>query len=93
MMPIVSLEDIGWLFCLRASDLPHTPLAVAFACLDSRECRLYLDRARLSEAEAAELEAASVIFRPYEAFFEEIPVLAAGKTVRDFWRHCQSDPM
>ena len=81
MMPIVSLEDIGWLFCLRASDLPHTPLAVAFACLDSRECRLYLDRARLSEAEAAELEAASVIFRPYEAFFEEIPVLAAGKTV------------
>lgn len=80
-MPLTLLDDIGWAFCLRADDLPNTPLAVAFAYIDGESARLYLDSSRLTENDRAKLQAAGVVFRPYASFNDDMAALSGVKVL------------
>jgi len=51
---IVSLADcIAWLFNIRGSDVPHTPVALAFAIVTADTATLYCDPAKVTPETAA----------------------------------------
>lgn len=66
-LPVTGLDSVAWLCNLRASDLPRTPLAVAYAFVTMQDCRLFLAEGRLTDADAAALAADGVTLCPYDA--------------------------
>ena len=69
---VPELDCVGWLFDLRAHDMPCTPLAVAYAFVTLDACTLFLAPGRLTEVDAAALAADGVTLRGYD---ELLPVL------------------
>ena len=62
---ITTLDAIAWTFNLRGSDVPHNPVAIAYAIITSETATLYCDPQKVSAA----LEKAlgrQVILRPYD---------------------------
>ncbi|MGE0502999.1 MAG: aminopeptidase P family protein [Rhizobiaceae bacterium] len=75
-------SSIAWVFNIRGSDVPHTPLPLAFAILSAAgEPRLYIDRRKLSiEPEAYLTQLATL--RPPSALLTDLAELASsGATV------------
>ncbi len=72
---ITSLEDIAWLFNLRAGDVADTPVFFAFALLTPKDARLYI----LDETFDPALVPVGVTVLPYLQVFEDLKGLASGK--------------
>ncbi len=59
--------SLAWAFNIRGTDVPHTPLVLAFAVLVAKALpRLLLDRARLDATLAADLETVAEIRAPQD---------------------------
>jgi Xaa-Pro aminopeptidase len=81
---ILTLSDsVAWVFNIRGSDIPHTPVALAFAILPvTGKPELFLAPEKLEPAVRAQLETFAKIGAP-EALGERLKALrAAGKRVR-----------
>ncbi len=77
---VTSLEEIAWLFNLRARDVTHTPVFYAFALIERERVRVYL----LNDSkQAAELFGEKVEIRPYTAIFDDLKALEAGSIMLD----------
>ena len=77
---ITSLEEIAWLFNLRARDVLHTPVFYAFAVIELGRTTIYL----LSKDENIKsLFDDNVEIRPYTGFFEEVKTLKAKSILYD----------
>ncbi len=77
---VTSLEEIAWLFNLRARDVTHTPVFYAFALIEQERVRVYL----LNDSkQAAELFGEKVEIRPYTAIFDDLKALKAGSIMLD----------
>ena len=77
---ITSLEEIAWLFNLRASDVMHTPVFYAFALIEQERGRVYL----LNHSKnVAELFGENVETRPYMAIFDDLKALKSGSIMLD----------
>lgn len=72
---IGALEAIAWLFNLRAADLAHTPVAVAWAIVGPRRAWLFCDPARLT-ASARHALGGRVEVAPYDDFARALAALA-----------------
>ncbi len=79
---ITSLDAIAWLFNVRAADVAHNPVAIAYALITRRAATLYTDLRKVGPAAARALRAHAA-FQPYEAVG---PALAAmGKARLRVW--------
>jgi Xaa-Pro aminopeptidase len=81
---ILTLSDsVAWVFNIRGSDIPHTPVALAFAILPvTGKPELFLAPEKLEPAVRAQLETFAKIGAP-EALGERLKALrVAGKRVR-----------
>ena len=72
---------MGWLLNLRASDLPCTPLAVAYALVTMDACTLFIAPGRLSDADAATLAESGVTLRGYEEIIDAVHALPADEAM------------
>ncbi len=71
-------SSIAWAFNIRGSDVPHTPLALAFAIIAADgEHRLFIDKLKLSIKEEAYLTQLCDIQRPSE-LADRLTQLSAG---------------
>jgi len=43
------MEDIAWTFNFRGYDLPHSPVAAAFAVIEQENCFLFIDREKITD--------------------------------------------
>jgi hypothetical protein len=41
-MVVTALDEVAWLFNLRGSDIPYTPVFTAYAIIDSKKAILYI---------------------------------------------------
>jgi Xaa-Pro aminopeptidase len=74
-------DSIAWLFNIRGSDVPHTPLALAFATIGADgAARLYIDPDKLGPDERAHLEAEAEVL-PMTAFAPALGAVAKGTKV------------
>lgn len=72
------LDAIAWLFNLRAADVAHTPVAVAWAIVGANRAWLFCDPARLTPGARRALRGA-VEVAPYDAFAPALTALACRR--------------
>ena len=76
-------ESIAWAFNLRGSDVPHTPVCLAFAILLQKgPGRIYIDKARLEEDLLRQLDGLAEIRTP-EAFETDLGGFSGQKVLID----------
>ncbi|MEM8648542.1 MAG: aminopeptidase P family N-terminal domain-containing protein, partial [Pseudomonadota bacterium] len=76
-------ESLAWAFNLRGSDVPHTPICLAFGILlKDGPARIYLDKARLEEDLLRQLEGLAEI-RPADAFATDLGSFSGQKVLID----------
>ena len=80
-LAVTGLDCVGWLLNLRASDLPCTPLALAFALVEKNACTLFVAPGRLSAADAQTLADNGVAVRGYEELNAAVAALPADAVV------------
>jgi Xaa-Pro aminopeptidase len=78
---VSALDQIAWLLNLRGGDIIHTPVALAYAVVDTDNggVTLFIGRNKVKNIRA-ELEAAGVVVEEYNMFLQRLPALLAGRT-------------
>ncbi|MBD1554038.1 aminopeptidase P family protein [Pseudomonas typographi] len=75
---LATLDDIGWLFNLRGSDVPYNPVFLAFALVEADAARLFVAPGKLAAPLAAALAADGVQLQPYGDIGQALAGLAPG---------------
>ncbi len=74
---ITKIDEVAWLYNLRADDIPSFPVALAYTTITEDGAKLYINSERLDEESAALLKENGVQIRPYNAVYEDIETLEA----------------
>jgi hypothetical protein len=72
---ISSLDDICWLYNIRAFDIPCCPVLLSFALITPEQAFLYADPDKIPTALAENLQAEGVTLLPYEQIYQDIAAL------------------
>lgn len=67
-----ALDDNCWLFNFRGDDVRYSPLVLNYAIVTSDSILLYIDEKKLPEALHNDLSSLGVVFRPYNAIYEDV---------------------
>ncbi|WP_299826489.1 aminopeptidase P family protein [uncultured Pontibacter sp.] len=78
---ISSLDDLAWLFNMRGSDVKCNPVVLSFALISQEVCMLFIDQAKLSDAEKDKLQQAGVKLKPYEDIEQVLTELPTGASI------------
>ncbi len=68
---LTKIDEIAWLYNLRADDIPFFPVALAYTIVHEDSADLYIDDSRLDEQSKALFEKNNVSIKPYDAIYEE----------------------
>ena len=78
---ITKVDQVAWLFNLRAHDIPSFPVAMAYAIVSQDKASIYIDDSRL-DATSRELFAKNhVTIRPYDAIYTDVQTLTGTVSV------------
>ncbi|MFY0611070.1 MAG: aminopeptidase P family protein [Hyphomicrobiaceae bacterium] len=76
-------DSICWLFNIRGSDIPHTPVVLAFAIVPKRgKAELFIAPGRLDDAVRAHLKPVAKLVDPAKLKNRLAALKSAGKTLR-----------
>ncbi|MCM1130206.1 MAG: aminopeptidase P family protein [Roseburia sp.] len=70
-----SLEDQAWLYNLRANDIPHTPVFLAFTIIDQENCHLFIDTKKIDRLIEKYLKENEVIVHEYKDFYSYLSTI------------------
>lgn len=84
---VSALDDIAWLFNLRAQDVDYNPVFYAYAIIRENDATLYVEKSKLSESLIQTLKNDAVILKPYEAIIGDLNNLAESDTIL----YCNAD--
>lgn len=78
---ITKVDQVAWLFNLRAHDIPSFPVAMAYAIVSQDKASIYIDDSRL-DATSRELFAKNhVTIRPYDEIYTDVQTLTGTVSV------------
>lgn len=84
---VTALDELAWLLNIRASDVPCSPLAEAFAIVHAGKggVELFIDSSQVAEETVIRhlREEASVVVRPYESVYEHVSRISSAGAI--FW--------
>lgn len=63
---ITALDEIAWTFNLRGTDVPFTPVVIAYAYLSERERCIFIDEDKVTDEVRRHLKAVNVRVRDYD---------------------------
>lgn len=69
---IAALDDLGWTFNLRGSDVDCNPVVLAYAIISIDKAKLYIDQNKLNNEQLAELKADGVELLDYHDFIPSL---------------------
>lgn len=69
------IDEVAWLYNLRADDIPSFPVALAYTLLREDDGALYIDDSRLDEVSRKLLEDNGIEIKPYDAIYEDVETL------------------
>lgn len=75
------LCDIAWLLNIRGGDIPCVPVVLSFLCITKEDCIWYVREQIVTEEIRQYLKERGVRVRDYEAVYEDLSGLAAGRKV------------
>ena len=83
---VTKIDEIAWLYNLRAHDVPHFPVALAYTIIKENDAMIYIDASRLDEKSKTLFAQNHIQVKDYEAIYEDVktlegPVLVDGNFV------------
>ena len=78
-MIISALDDLGWTFNIRGSDVDCNPVVMGYGIISHKHVQLFIDFAKLDDQQIAELKSDGVELLPYDQFFFELKTLKNKK--------------
>ena len=78
---ISRLDNIAWLFNIRANDVLNNPVVISYAYVSKNEAKLYTDTSRLPEDVKERLNKNGISVHAYEAVFADLSAIAENLTV------------
>ncbi|MDE5715877.1 MAG: aminopeptidase P family protein [Anaeroplasmataceae bacterium] len=81
---LTSLEDQAWLYNLRANDIEHTPVFLAYTIITYEDCYLFLDQRKLDKMLESYLKENKIILNTYFYFYEFIKNLNNQNILVDY---------
>lgn len=83
---VTKIDEIAWLYNLRAHDVPHFPVALAYTIIKQNDAMIYIDASRLDEESKTLFAQNHIQVKDYEAIYEDVktlegPVLVDGNFV------------
>ena len=69
---ISALDEIAWIFNIRATDIDYTPLAISYALVGKDSCTIFADKDRFNDKLAKELENESIQISDYNDTFSAL---------------------
>lgn len=83
---VTKIDEIAWLYNLRAHDVPHFPVALAYTIIKENDAMIYIDASRLDEESKTLFAQNHIQVKNYEAIYEDVktlegPVLVDGNFV------------
>ena len=69
---ITKIDEIAWLFNIRAHDIPHFPVALAYATIEKEKATLYIDTSRLDDESKALFAQNQISVKPYDSIYEDV---------------------
>lgn len=74
-MVLTKIDEIAWLYNLRAADIPNFPVALAYTIISKDGAVLFIDDSRLDETSKQLFDRYNVRVEPYDAIYDEIKKL------------------
>ena len=78
---IASLCDIAWLLNVRGGDIPGVPVTLSFLMMTKDTCSWYVRAGAVTEKLRSYLEKNDIQIKDYDAVYEELGALKAGRKV------------
>lgn len=72
---LTSLEDQAWLYNLRANDILHTPVFLAFTIITLEECHLFVDNKKIDKLIDKYLKENEIIVHEYSDFYSYLSTI------------------
>lgn len=72
---LTKVDEIAWLYNLRAHDIPHFPVAMAYSIVTLNHAYIYMDSSRLDELSSAEFKKNNVEVCGYNDVYEAVKKL------------------
>lgn len=72
---LTSLEDQAWLYNLRANDILHTPVFLAFTIITLEECHLFVDIKKIDKLIEKYLKENDIIVHEYSDFYSYLTTI------------------
>lgn len=69
---ITKIDEIAWLFNIRAHDIPHFPVALAYATIEKEKATIYIDASRLDDESKALFEQNQISVKLYDSIYEDV---------------------
>ncbi len=85
---ITKIDEIAWLFNLRAHDIPHFPAALAYATIEQEQATLYINASRLDETSKKRFEQNHIQVKGYDRIYEEVSRLEAPILIDPSFVNC-----
>jgi Xaa-Pro aminopeptidase len=80
---LTKLEDQAWLYNLRANDVLHTPVFLAFTIINESQCHLYIDTRKIDKLIEKYLKDNDIIVHDYFDFFEVLKAISHKNILLD----------
>ncbi|MBQ0065336.1 MAG: aminopeptidase P family protein [Firmicutes bacterium] len=75
---VTKIDQIAWLFNLRANDIPYFPVALAYAIIEEESATLYIDASRLDTESKALFDQFNVVVKDYDQIYEDVQQLSGN---------------
>lgn len=82
---LTTLDDIAWLFNLRANDVECCPVLLAYAVITPSEAYLYANESAFSEKIKGYLTENRITLKPYDSFYEDVAACCKKLSGGVFW--------
>lgn len=79
----VGLDDIGWLYNFRGSDVPNNAVALAFALITQKEAFLFIDPVKLGSEDRDFFSGQGITVLDYDSIGQHLASLAPGRMAAD----------
>ena len=78
---VTKIDEIAWLYNLRAHDVPHFPVALAYTIIKENDAMIYIDASRLDEESKTLFAQNHIQVKDYEAIYEDVKTLEGSVLV------------
>ncbi len=80
---VAALDEIGWLFNIRGTDVDYTPCVISYAVVEQDKATLFVDQAKYNAQDAAILAGKGVAMKGYEDIFPYLQNIQANAVLFD----------